>query len=177
MEITRLSDTSIRFAAQKLELEIGPQLKGKPTVFLATEPQNGLHSNELRWFDGPGEYEVEGVMIDGIMSGENISYHIASGPLMAAALTLSEVTALTDDVLEGLQPASILLLSVSKGTDKEIAQLIGRFDAQVIVPVSLPCPLSDIAQALQLTPESTDRLKISEKELTEVAPQRLINLT
>ncbi|MBP9827112.1 hypothetical protein KBC99_01380 [Candidatus Saccharibacteria bacterium] len=175
MEISRLKDNTVRLAVQRLSFEVGQTSPDKSDVFLATKPLSERSADHLRWFDGPGEYEVEGVMVDGIMTGEAVSYHITHDGMMLAAVTLSAASDLTDDILEKLQPAHILLLWLTSGNDKDTAQLISRFDATIIIPVQMECSIEALETAMQLKTEELERIKINSKDLVD-AGQRLINL-
>lgn len=175
MEISRLKDNTVRLAVQRLSFEVGEASPDKSDVLLATKPLTEQQADHLRWFDGPGEYEVEGVMIDGVRTGETISYHITHDGMMLAAVTLSNPSELTDDILEKLQPTNILLLWLKHANDKETAQLISRFDASLIIPINLECDIEQLATVMQIQTEAVEKIKVNPRDLVE-ATQRLIKL-
>lgn len=174
MEISLHKDATLQLHIKGVAVVIGEH-PTKADVFLGLKA--GTEASEAtRWFSGPGEYEVRGVMVDGVQTGEaQVSYHVTSDGLMLAAVALAKSEDLTDDMLELLQPAACLALWVSEGTAAEVAQLIARFDAQRIIPVALPCPLEELEKALQLTAETDEKIRISSKDLAD-GIQKLVAL-
>lgn len=64
MEITRLSNTSIRIKTKNATLVVDPVSKTEADAFLFTNASNKFESETLPIY-GPGEFEVKGVSIRG----------------------------------------------------------------------------------------------------------------
>lgn len=175
MEISRHKDNGLQLHVKGVTLVIGDH-PAKADVFLGL--QSGVEAGEsVRWFSGPGEYEVRGVMVDGVQTGESaVSYHVTADGIMLAAVKLSKPEDLTDSMLEHLQPASSVALWLTEGSATDVAQLIARFDAQRILPIDLPCSQEELEKALQLTAESHEKLRVTAKDLAD-GSQKLIALT
>lgn len=175
MEITPEKNHGLRLSAKSTTLAIGVEPGIKADVFLGLQATPEVTGYE-RWFTGPGEYEVRGVMIDGVQTGPGlISYHVLSDGVMLAAVHLKAAADLTDAMLEHLQPSAAVALWVDEASAQELAELIARFDVQRILPMQLPCSLDELEKALQLTAEPVDKLRLNVKELADGA-QKLIHL-
>ncbi len=168
MEISLLQPHILRVHGKGVTLGLGD---GNPKldVFFSTKLGAEI-SHAQRGFSRPGEYEVQGVMVDGVQSGENaVSYHVTAEGNMLAAVSVKSPADLTDAMLEVLQPAQMLALWVAEGSAADIAQLVARCDVQKIIPVDIPVEMDELAKVLQLTPEKSDKLKVTNKELAEGA--------
>jgi hypothetical protein len=109
MELTLGKDHSIYIAAKSANIAVGQKNETSTDVFFSTEL--GISAAKAKkYFSSPGEYEVQGVMVDGLMSGEKVvSYHIIVDGVRYAAVSLHGVADLTDAIAEKLQPADVLL--------------------------------------------------------------------
>ncbi len=175
MEITLENNASLRLATKSTSLVVATEPGVKADVFLGLHSQPAVSGYE-RWFAGPGEYEVRGVMVDGVQTGEGLtSYHVSSEGVMLAAVSLKAPADLTDSVLEHLQPSAALALWVEEGTAQELAELIARFEVQRIFALHLPCELVELEKALQLTAEKVEKLRLTTKELAD-GSRKLIQL-
>lgn len=137
--------------------------------------------------DGPGEYEIKGVMIQGVETfhddksgaerGANIAYRIEIDDVVVAHLgDLGH--ALTDEQLEQLGNIDILLIPVGgKHTidAKKAAEVISQIEPRVVIPMHYRT--SDSGADLDGTekflkeigtqPRSEEKLKISKKDLPQ----------
>jgi hypothetical protein len=79
MEISRLSDTSIRIKTKTAVLVVDPDLKTEADVVLNITPfekGDDLVSDKKIVIDGPGDYEVMDVAITGVSYGDFMGYTI-----------------------------------------------------------------------------------------------------
>ena len=176
MEFTRLTPTDLKITVNQIDIVIGPnvstgdvQLVTKSIVDTATE-------KNVRSFYGPGEYEAQGVMIDGVSAGsDDISYQLINEGIAIAALSIENLAALSDEVVDHLQPAHILCIWLETGSAQDFTALMGRFESSVIIPIKLPLEIPEIEKELQLKSEALQKVKLGSKDIgTDV--RRLISL-
>jgi hypothetical protein len=82
MEITRLTDTSIRIKTKTATFVVDPNLKTDADVTLIMQSEESdpkLVENARLVIDGPGDYEVMDVAITGIKYGDFVGYSIDDG--------------------------------------------------------------------------------------------------
>lgn len=163
MDISIGKEKALYLHGRSLSMAIGPDLQTDIDVFFTT---NGIDkANRARkFFRGAGEYEVQGVMVDGISTGnKNTSYHVIVEGVTLAAVALDSVNDLDDQMLEKLEPANILVLWLKEGSAQEVAHLMSRFDAHQLIPASLPCQIDVLEKELQLTSENAAKIKLNAK--------------
>lgn len=167
MELTLGKDNSIYIAAKSAHIAVGPKNETDTDVFFATEI--GVASAKAKkYFSSPGEYEVQGVMVDGLMTGEKVvSYHMIVDGVRYAAVSLHAVADLTDAIAEKLQPADAVLLWLKEGKAEDIVSLFARLEANYLIPAQLPIPSEDLEKDLQLKAEIVPKLKLTTKDLAE----------
>lgn len=167
MDISLGKDNTLYLRSHSILMAIGLNLSKKVDVFFTT---NGIDHSALasKIFDGAGEYEVQGIMIDGVATGQGVtSYHTVADNISLAAVTLNRVEDLTDDMLESLQPSQILVLWLEYGSAQDVAQLMSRFDVDRLIPAKMPCSLDDLEKELQLKADTVARLKLTGKEQSD----------
>lgn len=163
MDISLGKNTTLFLHGRDVTMAIGPALETKADVFFTTNGSEPQVEAE-KFFQGAGEYEVQGVMVDGVASGSGVtSYHAIYDGVSIAAVTLHKAEDLTDEMLEHLQPANILVLWLAEGTAQEVAQLMARFDAHQLIPAQIPCDIDALEKELQLKAEATPKLKLAAK--------------
>jgi hypothetical protein len=82
MEISRLSDTSVKIKTKTAVLVVDPDVKTEAEVVLHITPfetGESLVTNEKIVIDGPGDYEVMDVAITGVSYGDFMGYSIDDG--------------------------------------------------------------------------------------------------
>ena len=136
--------------------------------------------------DGPGEYEVQGVFINGIVSyhdktsgkdrGENIIYKFEFKDLNLVHLgDLGHL--LTPEQLEEIGVVDVLLVPVGGNTTinyKEAVEVINQIDPRIVIPMhykipSLNMELDPVEKFTKLMgidkPELLEKIKIDKKTL------------
>lgn len=167
MDISLGKDTTLFLHGRDVTMAIGPSLESKVDVFFTTKGVEPKAEAE-KFFQGAGEYEVQGVMVDGVASGKGLtSYHAIYDGVSIAAVTLQKAEELTDEMLEHLQPSHMLVLWLEEGTAQDVAQLMSRFDAHQLIPAQVPCDIASLEKELQLKSEATPKLKLSTKNYTD----------
>lgn len=176
MEYTRLNPTDLKITVNQIDIVIGPAVTAGDVQLVTKHIADTAVVKNVRRFYGPGEYEAQGIMIDGVAAGaDDISYQLMCDGIAVAALSIADVSALTDEVVDHLHPAHVLCLWIGSSTVQEFTTLMSRFESSIIIPVSLPIELAEVEKELQLKAESTQRLKIGAKDMgTEL--RRLIDL-
>lgn len=169
MDISLGKDTTLFIHGRDVSIAIGPNLDIKTDVFFTT--QGATPNAEVgKFFQGAGEYEVQGVMVDGIATGSGTtSYHIIHDAVSLAAVTLQRVDDLTDEMMECLRPADVLVLWLSQGTAQDIAQLMASFDAFQLIPAQMPCDIDTLEKEMQMKAEVMPKLKLSAKNYVDGA--------
>jgi hypothetical protein len=167
MDISIGKESTLYLQGRSLNMAIGPELKSKADVFFTTKKVEASVQVD-KFFEGAGEYEVQGVMVDGVSTGGgNTSYHITTEGVTLAAVVLDQVEDLDDQMLECLEPADILVLWLKAGTVQEVAQLMSRFDAHQLIPAQLPCQIDALEKELQLSSEKLAKLKLNAKNYVD----------
>ena len=163
MDISLGKNSTLFMHGRDITLAIGSTLETKTDVFFTTkgtEPQAEVG----KFFQGPGEYEVQGVMVDGVATGPGLtSYHAIYDGVSLAAVTLHKSEDLTDEMLEHLQPANLLVLWLEEGSAQDVAQLMARFDAHQLIPAQIPGDIDTLEKELQLKVETVPKLKLAAK--------------
>lgn len=177
MEISRETPTTIKLQFRGTTLSIGAEPSHAPVRLAVRDLEELVAKDDERIFQGPGEYETAGIMIDGVDTGQTyISYHILHDGQQISCLAFDAADSVTDEMIEQLQPSQVVCVWSSEKSSTQLAALLTRFEAQLIIPVSTSESVESLAQELQLKPESIDRLKLSLKDL-DTPQQRLIELT
>lgn len=97
MEISRLSDTSIKIKTKTAVLVVDPDVKTEADVVLNITPfESGekLVINKRLVIDGPGDYEISDVAIQGVEYGSFMGYSIDDGTfrvMVAPSVALDKV--------------------------------------------------------------------------------------
>lgn len=134
--------------------------------------------------EGPGEYEVKSVFIQGLPSGSSSDaaraatktiYLITRDAISIAFIGAARVKELSDEQLEVLEGADLLIVPVGGGpvcTAKEAAHLINQIDPRVVIPCYYKVSGSKGLESLDAflreyaaPHETTDKLKVHKKDL------------
>ena len=155
--------------------------KAKADVVLFSNPKNitrtKLHEQAFV-IDLPGEYEVSDIFIYGQSINGNIIYLVSFEGIKIAFLGEFGHVGLTDDDLELVEGADILILPVGGGdftTPKEAVKIIGQVEPRIVIPSCHKSGMGKLkAESINVfikefgvKPEEFDKLKISKKELPQ----------
>lgn len=167
MDILLSKDQSIYIAGKSAHLAVGPANDTSADVFFATTASQRTGKSS-KIFSSAGEYEVQGVMVDGVATSEDlVSYHIIVDGVRIVALSLSKPKDLTEGILEKLQPADTVLLWLSEGTSEDIVSIFSRLEANYLIPVQVPVSIKELEKDLQLHVETTTKLKLSARDIAD----------
>ncbi|MEI7818544.1 MAG: hypothetical protein WCI47_00300 [bacterium] len=179
MDIERNSKDAVTIISNRRKIQLGLDMGTGADVNLGIMSKNPGETGVTAQgsFSEPGEYEVQGIMIDGVKTGDHhISFHIISDNTSCAALGLQKADELTDTMIEHLQPSNVLLVWLAEGTPSDFASLVGKFEAAVIIPVSVPFSSEELDAVLKMSNESVEKFKLVQKDLSVDQP-KLIQLT
>ena len=172
MEIKRIDASHIELTLSRKSVVIGPEGGQSGDVVLYTKIPDQEVAMQAGVFFEPGEYEVQGIMVDGVYSDEGlVSYHIVQDGIMIAAVALRSVAALSDEVIEHLQPSQVLCIWLEEGKASDITDLLAKLEASVVVPVALPFEAADLETAVKMPQESARHIKISAKDISFDQPK------
>lgn len=176
MEFTRLNPTSLKLSVNQIDIVIGPDVTAGDVQLVTKHVIDTATVKNVRRFYGPGEYEAQGVMIDGVSAGsDDISYQLINDGIAIAALSVADSAAVSDEVVDHLQPAHILCIWLESGTPQDFTTIMGRFESSIIIPIKLPFGIEEAEKELQLKSESLAKVKLTSKDIgTDL--RRLINL-
>ena len=117
MEITRLTDTSVKIKTKTASLVIDPNMKAEAEVILTVVPgevNESVITNNRIVIDGPGDYEIMDVAIQGVKYGDFLGYKIDDG---IARLLIAPSTAI--DKVKDEEGISALLIKAVEAFDIE----------------------------------------------------------
>ena len=188
MEFTYLGAGCVRLATKTSTFIVDPfdkaQAAAKADVALLTEEKPTEFAGMK--FDGPGEYEVQGVMITGIParlhideSGERATIYSLRSEGLDVVVTGNIAAGLSDKQTEALGKVDVLVLPVGGHgltlEPEEAAELVSRLEPAYVVPVhyddgktqyEMPQATVDVfLKEIGANPEPVSKLKISTKDL------------
>ena len=172
MEIKRVDAQHIELTLNRKTVLIGPDGGTSGDVRLFTRvPKDDVTMQPGVFFE-PGEYEVQGIMVDGVQTdGGLVSYHIVQDGVMIAAVAIQSVASLTDEIIEHLQPAQVLCLWLEDGKASDIGDILGKLEASIVVPVFLPFEATELEQSVKMPYESSKQIKMSTKDIISDQPK------
>jgi len=126
--------------------------------------------------DCPGEYEVQGIFIQGIAYNvHHTAYLITMGDISVAWLGPINNEEVSDQVLEAIEGADILLIPVGGGkvlSAKQAVSVINKVEPRIVIPAYYKLPIAkgfdDLAGFIKeygAAQETTDKFKVSKKDL------------
>jgi L-ascorbate metabolism protein UlaG (beta-lactamase superfamily) len=136
--------------------------------------------------NGPGEYEVKGVMIYGIPSfhdnengakrGENTIYVLESENVWLAHLGDLGQKTLSEEQMEHLQDVDILILPVGGGDTLgavDAAKLASELEPRVVIPMHYKLPglkmnlenVEKFVKEMGIKPETEEKFRVQKKDL------------
>ncbi len=153
MEISRLSDTSIKIKTKTATLVLDPDVKTDAEVVLYITPfEKGdtLVSNKRIVIDGPGDYEVMDVAITGVAYGNFMGYIIDDGNLKVLVGPSSAFEKIKDE--EGF--AALII----KAVDAVDIEKISSFAQDICLVLGDPMLLDHAAESKKLTKINVRRI-------------------
>lgn len=153
--------------------------KIKADLALFSDPKyldSGKVKDEAFVIEAPGEYEVNEIFVYGHKINGQIIYLINFEDLKIAFLGEFGHQALTDQDLELIEGADILILPVGGGdltTAKEAVKIISQVEPRIVIPSCHQNGMGKLkaddvslfVKEFGVKPEEMDKLKISKKDL------------
>lgn len=199
MQITWFGHSCFRFESKEGSILIDPFSKDiglkppriKDDIILITHEHHD-HNNagdanpEAFVIRNPGEYEKNGVRIQGISSWHDNANGNQRGPNTIYIFTSEEMNLchlgdlgqerLTDQQVEAISDVDILMIPVGGNYTigpKEAVEIISQIEPKIIIPMHYKIPgltvdidtADKFVKELGLTPEKTDKFKIQKKML------------
>lgn len=166
MDITYSQKTGIKLTGKGLSVALEGGVDAKADVVLLSWPVTA--DRTLTTFDGPGEYEVKGCMIDGIaMADGSTAYRVE-----LEDMRLGYLPALPQDGDKGgeaLGGCDVLFIPLKEAKPEVLAKLVGTLEPKTVVPTSysdaeLSAFLGEMAAK---DAQPVDRLKLQRKDIVE----------
>ncbi len=158
MEISRLSDTSIKIKTKTATLVVDPDVKTEADVVLHITPfekGESLVINKRIVIDGPGDYEVMDVAIQGIDYGNFMGYSIDDGVSRVLIAPSSAIDKVKDE--EGF---SALVIKAVQAVDLE---KISSFVPDICIVLADPMLLDHATEAKKVQKVNVRRIDDSLK--------------
>jgi len=116
------------------DIVINPLREEKAEVLLLTSKDNKIRTTKGESFiiEGPGEYEVKEVFIQGIASSQNTIYVFEAEGIRFCHLGDLGQKELTDEQLEKIGQIDILMIS----TGDEAQKIIGQIEPKIVIPMN-----------------------------------------
>ncbi len=167
MDITFLGKTGFKIAARSLTVVIDAKPSVKADVHLQSSQSETEREGLL--FDGPGEYEVKGAMIDGVaLDGNNIGFSLLIDDVRLAHLGNLSQDNLTDDQLQAIGAVDVLMVPLDGRKAEVTSKLISQLEPRIIIPMDFDDEgLKSFISETGASGDKLDRLKTSHKELFE----------
>ncbi len=152
-------NNSVNIVIDPFNKDIGLRLPKLEADILLVTHQHKDHNNikavlgDPFLIDGPGEYEIKDVFIQGIPSfhdnsqgkerGKNIIYTIESEGLKVCHLGALGQKELTEDQVDTIGPVDVLLIPVGGNftiSAKESAKILSQIEPKIIIPMHYALP-------------------------------------
>lgn len=174
MDITFLGKTGVKLAARDLTITIDAGDKVKNDLALLSRPEDkkveGLN------FDGPGEYEVKGAMIDGVsLENGNTAFSIMVDDIRLAHLGDLQQETLSDSQLQAIGAIDVLFLPLDGRKAEITSKIVSQLELQIIVPIDYDeKSLKSFLSETGAKEEKLDKLKLNRKDLPEYSRQVVV---
>ncbi len=166
MDITYSQKSGIKLVAKGLSVVFDPADESKSDVALLSKPATTKRT--LTTFDGPGEYEVRGCMIDGIaLAGGMTGFRVELDDLRLGYLPVFPQD--DDKGSEALSGCDVLFVPLKEAKAEAVAKLTSALEPKLVVPVhytetELNAFLSEMGAK---DVEPTEKLKLQRKDLAD----------
>jgi L-ascorbate metabolism protein UlaG (beta-lactamase superfamily) len=189
----KLGPEGVTLVTDPFGKELGLKVPNFEADIVTVSHQHSDHNNSgaLRGspfiIDTPGEYDIKGVMVQGIETfhdakggterGKNIVYRIEMDDLTIAHLgDLGHI--LTDEQLDQLDGVDVLLIPVGgvHTIDAKMAvEVIGQLEPRIVIPMRYKLPgvksevdaVEKFIKELGVQPRREEKLKIAKKDLPQ----------
>ena len=164
MDITYSDKNTIKIAGKSANVAINAASGTKADLLLFTDPSTKVVPEKS--FYGPGEYEVMGMMVDGVeIAASNTAYSLVVDDMhITYAIDLN--TALTDAQLERMDGVDILIISVQDSKADLMNKIISQVEPKVLIPImDSEAELAKIKAEFGKDSEPIDKYKVSKKDL------------
>jgi hypothetical protein len=194
MELTYLGAGAVKINGRQLTIVANPfteenglgKFGVKADVVLLGQTDITGDFGEAKVFDGPGEYEVKGAMINGVGAQLNVDPDGLRGTMFSANVDGTNVVVvgnigpkLNDQQIEALGKVDVLVIPVGGHgltlEPEDAAALVGRFEPSYVIPVhyddgktTYPMPQAPVEtffKELGATPEPITKFKTSGREV------------
>ncbi|MCX6719811.1 MAG: MBL fold metallo-hydrolase [Candidatus Staskawiczbacteria bacterium] len=156
------------------DIVIDPLKEEKADILLLANPDNKIKTTKSESFvaNGPGEYEVRGVFIQGIPSAKNTIYVVEAEDMRFCHLGELGQPQLTDEQLEKIGAIDVLMISVAEESQK----VIGQVEPKIVIPMNY----DDVAKFLKTMGKPSiapvDKLTIKSSALPKEGAMEIVVL-
>lgn len=175
MDITYYGKDNIKIITKNLAIQLNPQSQTKADVLLLSQQSD--ENTDAIVFDGPGEYEVRGVMLDGISLGaDNTAFTLSSEDMKFAYMT-GKVSELTDKQVEAFGGVDVLAIALDSQPGDVSVKLINQIETRIVLPFNYSDEaLASFLKEIGGEADRLERLKLSKRDLPE-DNQKVVILT
>lgn len=164
MEISKISDSSLKIKGKNAAVVIDPTAKVDAEIVIAVQPLENLAldkvGNNRLIISGPGEYEAGGISVTGKDVGTGIMFQILENSKLLL-VTSAEISSVPDDV----------------EYDCLIVKIISEFKDDLLGPIHAKCVVlyGDLALATTTQSENVEKAtKINTKKTAEIQGKTFI---
>lgn len=175
MDITFSDKNTIKISGKSADVAINAASGTKADLLLFTDPSTKVVTEKS--FHGPGEYEVMGMMVDGVeIDASNTAYSLVIDD-MHITYAIGLEAPLTDAQLERMDGVDILVISVQDSKADLMNKIISQVEPKVLIPIMDSEPeLAKIKAEFGKDTEPIDKYKVSKKDLPTDSQQLVILL-
>lgn len=159
--------TAPRFAASIILDTSAPIIK----------PYVSQKASEIKTVNGPGEYEIQGMMIRGVAVGSTVAYTVRAEDITIAflgGLTSTDIDANTLEILGAADIACVPIGGAPYLDAATTAAFVKKLEPKIVIPSFSAIPglkrkcdsVTSFEKALGQHPEPQEKLSIKAKELT-----------
>jgi hypothetical protein len=173
MDITYSQKTGIKLTGKGLSVALDPTVETKSDVVLLSRLADFERS--LTTFDGPGEYEVKGCMIDALALPDGLTaYRVELEDMRLGYLPVFPEEG--DKGSDPLRGCDVLFVPLGGVKVEVVAKLVASFEPKIVVPTNyseqeLTAFLSEMGAK---DVEPIERLKLQRKDIAEDRQQVVV---
>ncbi|MSR89549.1 hypothetical protein EXS53_01255 [Patescibacteria group bacterium] len=173
MDITFSDKNTIKISGKSADVAINAASGTKADLLLFTDPSTKVVTDKS--FHGPGEYEVMGMMVDGVeIDASNTAYSLVIDD-MHITYAIGLEAPLTDAQLERMDGVDILVISVQDSKADLMNKIISQVEPKVLIPImDSELELAKIKAEFGKDTEPIDKYKLSKKDLPIDSQQLVI---
>lgn len=174
MDITYSQKEGVKLLSKGVSLVIDGPHESKADITLFAQPLDTPLS--LTSFDGPGEYEVKGCMIDGVALGDDsTAYRVEADDLRVSYLPVVPA-AEQEKSIDTLAGCDVLLMPLNGSAADRVAKLVATMEPKVVIPIHYSQAELDafLAEMGAKEVQPTDKLKLQRKDLGDDKQQIVV---